>query len=306
MDACERASYYYLRTLRQKFSPDETATFEWWYQRIFELADSYLPLVAAGKVPILRKERVNDMEKETDRIAEKYPRQIETRLIRVVGKALPSFVTGTNPLLSVMLEDDMLGTLFREGLAASRVNVIMSRVIKQIVYRYPNMRILEIWGGTSSTTKGDLEALGGKCSYIFTDISTGFFESTEKSLENLVDSRVVLKPVDFEKDPAAQGFAEGSFDMIIAANVLHATRKLSETIANVRSLLRPGGFLILNEVTGDLFRMKLIMSGLPGWWAGGSDGSTPTISMDRWDSMLREGGFSGVESLKDDLNEPTK
>lgn len=307
VDACERASYYYLRTLRQKFSPDETATFEWWYQRIFEFADFYLPLAAEGRVPILRKEWANDTEEEIDAIAERYPGQIEMRLIRAVGKALPSFVTGTEPLLSVMLEDDMLGALYKEGLGAPRVNAIVSRVIKQIVHRYPNMRILEIGGGTGGTTKGVLEALDGKCSYTFTDISTGFFESTKKSLGNLAD-RVVFRPLDIEKDPASQDFVEGSYDMIIAANVLHATRKLSETIANVRSLLRPGGFLILNEVTGDLLRMRLIMSGLPGWWAGGSDGRryTPTISMDRWDSMLREGGFSGVDSFKDDLNEPTK
>lgn len=307
VDACERASYYYLRTLRQKFSPDETANFEWWYQRIFEFADFYLPLAAEGRVPILRKEWANDTEEEINAVAERYPGQIEMRLIRAVGKALPSFVTGTEPLLSVMLEDDMLGALYKEGLGAPRVNAIVSRVIKQIVHRYPNMRILEIGGGTGGTTKGVLEALDGKCSYTFTDISTGFFESTKKSLGNLAE-RVVFRPLDIEKDPASQDFVEGSYDMIIAANVLHATRKLSETIANVRSLLRPGGYLILNEVTGDLLRMRLIMSGLPGWWAGGSDGRryTPTISMDRWDSMLREGGFSGVDSFKDDLNEPTK
>ena len=308
VDACERASYYYLRTLREKFSHEETASFEWWYQRIFEFADYYLPLVAEGNEPILREEWANDTEKEIDAVAEKYPNQIEMRLIRAVGKALPAFVPGKDPLLSVMLEDDMLGTLYKEGLGAPRVNAIVSRLIKQIVHRYPNMRILEIGGGTGGTTKGVLEALDGKCSYTFTDISTGFFEMTKKSLGNLADERVIFKPLDIEKDPASQGFAEGSFDMVIAANVLHATRKLSETISNVRSLLRPGGYLILNEVTGDLLRMKLIMSGLPGWWAGGSDGRrySPTISMDRWDSMLRDRGFSGVDSFKDDLNEPTK
>lgn len=308
VDACERASYYYLRTLREKYSKDETTSFEWWYQRIFEFADYYLPLAAEGGVPILRKEWLNDTEKEVDVVAARYPNQIEMRLITAVGKALPSFVTGKEPLLSVMLEDDMLGTLYKEGLGAPRINEIVSRVIKQIVHRYPNMRILEIGGGTGGTTKSVLEVLDGKCSYTFTDISTGFFETTKQSLGDLIDGRVVFKPLDIEKDPAAQGFAEGSFDMIIAANVLHATRKLSETIANVRSLLRPGGYLILNEVTGDLLRMKLIMSGLPGWWAGGSDGRryTPTISMDRWDSILKEGGFSGVDSFKDDFKEPTK
>lgn len=308
VDALERASYYYLRTLREKFSKDETTSFEWWYQRIFEFADYFLPLAAKGDALILRKEWLNDTEQEIDAITTKYAKQIDMRLVRAVGKALPSFVTGKHPLLSVMLEDDMLGALYKEGLGASRVNVLVSRAVKQIVHRYPSMRILEIGGGTGGTTKSVLEVLDGKCSYTFTDISTGFFENTKQSLGGLVDNRVTFKVLDIEKDPAAQGFTEGSFDLIIAANVLHATRTLSETIANVRSLLRPGGFLILNEVSGDLLRMKLIMSGLPGWWAGGSDGRrySPTISMDRWDSILKEGGFSGVDHSKNDFNEPSK
>ena len=308
VDACERVAYYYLRRLREKFSKDETAVFEWWYQRLFEFADHFLSLAADGEIPIFRKEWANDTDSEIDAVAARYPDQIEMKLLRAVGKALPSFVTGKEPMLSVMLEDNMLGTFYKEGLGEPQVNGIVSRTIKQIVHRHPNMRILEIGGGTGGTTKGVLEALDGKCSYTFTDISTGFFESTKQSLGGLIDERVVFKPLDIEKDPATQGFAEGSFDMIIAANVLHATRKLSDTIANVRFLLRPGGYLILNEVTGDLLRIKLIMCGLPGWWAGGSDGRryTPTISMDRWDSMLKEGGFSGVDSFQNDLNEPTK
>lgn len=308
VDALERASYYYLRTLREKYSQDETTSFEWWYQRIFEFADFLLPLAAGGQNPSLRKEWLDDTEKEIDAITTKYTNQIDMKLIRAVGRALPSFVTGKHPLLSVMLEDDMLGAFYKEGLGASRVNAMVSRVVKQIAHRYPNMRILEIGGGTGGTTKSVLEALNGKCSYTFTDISTGFFEKTKQSLEHLVDNRVTFKVLDIEKDPAAQGFTEGSFDLVIAANVLHATQKLSETVANVRSLLRPGGYLILNEVTGDLLRTKLIMSGLPGWWAGGSDGRryAPTISMDRWNSILKEGGFSGVDHSKNDFNEPTK
>ena len=308
VDALERASYFYLRTLHEKFSKDETTSFEWWYQRIFEFADYFLPLAAKGDTLILRKEWLNDTEKEIDAITMKYTNQIDMRLIRAVGKALPSFVTGKQPLLSVMLEDDMLGALYKEGLGASRVNAMVSRVVKQIAHRHPNMRILEIGGGTGGTTKSVLEVLDGKCAYTFSDISTGFFEKTKQGLGGLADKRVTFKALDIEKDPATQGFMEGSFDLIIAANVLHATRKLSETIANVRSLLRPGGYLILNEVTGDLLRMKLIMSGLPGWWAGGSDGRryTPSVSMDRWDSILKEGGFSGVDHSQNDFNEPSK
>ena len=35
--------------------------------------------------------------------------------------------------------------------------------------------------------------------------------------------------LDIEKDPMTQGFAPQQFDLIIAANVLHATKNLHET-----------------------------------------------------------------------------
>jgi predicted TPR repeat methyltransferase len=38
-------------------------------------------------------------------------------------------------------------------------------------------------------------------------------------------------------------------DLIVAANVLHATRNLEETLAHVRELLQPGGQLLLLEAT---------------------------------------------------------
>ncbi|MFC7556565.1 class I SAM-dependent methyltransferase [Pseudoroseomonas wenyumeiae] len=47
--------------------------------------------------------------------------------------------------------------------------------------------------------------------------------------------------LDIERDPAEQGIEPGSVDLVIAANVLHATRDLSETLAHVRRMLRPGG-----------------------------------------------------------------
>ena len=55
--------------------------------------------------------------------------------------------------------------------------------------------------------------------------------------------------LDIERDPAQQGFAGRRFDVVLAANVLHATADLREVLNHVRELLVPGGLLILAEVT---------------------------------------------------------
>ena len=54
--------------------------------------------------------------------------------------------------------------------------------------------------------------------------------------------------LDIEDDPAGQGFGEQRFDVIVAANVLHATVDLRRTFDHVSRLLAPGGLLIMVEM----------------------------------------------------------
>lgn len=78
--------------------------------------------------------------------------------------------------------------------------------------------------------------------------------------------------LDISKDPINQGFEAGSYDLIIAANVLHATPRLSETLRNVHKLLTPDGHLVLDELSSTIKWLNYIMGTLPGWWLGKDDG----------------------------------
>ncbi|KAG0152624.1 hypothetical protein PDIDSM_1104, partial [Penicillium digitatum] len=173
----------------------------------------------------------------------------------------------------------------------------------------PRTQILEIGAGTGATTSSVLNAIGNAYeSYTYTDISTGFFEdATERFCEH--SQKMVFKTLDIEKPVVNQGYTERSYDIIIAANVLHATRKLDATLQNVRSLLKPGGFLVLVEVTGhEVLRLTFIMGGLPGWWLGEEDGRRlhPGITPMEWDLMLQATGFSGVDLVYHDLADGRK
>lgn len=82
-----------------------------------------------------------------------------------------------------------------------------------------------------------------------------------------------FKVLDIEKDIEMQGFAEGSFDIIIASLVLHATRDLGQMLRNVRRLLKPGGYLLLLEIAeNDQMRFGLLFGDLQGRWLGYDDG----------------------------------
>jgi hybrid polyketide synthase/nonribosomal peptide synthetase ACE1 len=150
-----------------------------------------------------------------------------------------------------------------------------------------------------------MRTIAGKfASYTFTDISSGFFEKAQEVFEGSA-SKMAFKILDIEKDISTQGFTPGAYDVIVASFVLHATRKLQETLKNVRRLMKPGGYLLLLEITNlRQSRLGFIFGSLPGWWLGADDGRrlTPLVTKPKWESLLRATGFSGIDTVTPDLD----
>jgi nucleoside-diphosphate-sugar epimerase/SAM-dependent methyltransferase len=190
----------------------------------------------------------------------------------------------------------MLDRLYVEGTGIADANLDFAFLVKQIAHRYPRMKVIEVGAGTGGTTRAVLSSLGDQyASYTYTDISAGFFEPAKAKFSQH-GGKLKFKTLNIEKDPMDQGYDEGSFDMVIASNCLHATRSLQETLRHCRRLLRPGGYLVLLEITRDHLPMQLIMGTLPGWFLGADEGRVwaPTISRDEWDALLKANIFSGV------------
>ena len=154
--------------------------------------------------------------------------------------------------------------------------------------------------GTGGATKSVLGAIGSTMSsYTYTDISVGFFTKAADVFKAYSD-KMTFKVLDIETTPAAQGYEPHSYDIIVASNVLHATGSLQKTLNHTRQLLKPGGYLMLLEITNnDPIRCSTIMGGLPGWWLGVDDGRkyAPTATPGEWHLALRKAGFGGVDAI---------
>lgn len=140
---------------------------------------------------------------------------------------------------------------------------------------------------------------GSFASYTYTDISSGFFENAQIKFEQH-RAKMIFKVLDIEKNITTQGYTPHSFDVIIASLVLHATRDLEQTMHNVRKLLKPGGRLIMLEITdNDPIRFGFIFGGLPGWWLGYDQGRrlSPCINIAEWEALMTRTGFSSIEAL---------
>jgi ubiquinone/menaquinone biosynthesis C-methylase UbiE len=172
--------------------------------------------------------------------------------------------------LEVMLEGGLLSRYYLEGLKWGRANAKLGEMVALYAHKNPRARVIEIGGGTGGATTQVLGALGREGgrdvgSYDFTDVSSGFFEAAKEKFRDW-DGVMRYKKLDIEQDPAAQGFEEGTYDVVIACQVLHATKSMENTMANVRKLLKPGGKLFMMETTKDQMDIQFVFGFLPGWW----------------------------------------
>ena len=107
--------------------------------------------------------------------------------------------------------------------------------------------------------------------------------------------------LDIEKEPQDQGYEPQSFDLIIASSVLHATRNIAETIAHVRTLLAPGGLLLLVEETRfhDYFNIVGLQEGFDRFMDEDVRQRHPFLSADGWNQALLLHGFDTVVSFNE-------
>nr|QEO74254.1 methyltransferase [uncultured bacterium] len=162
------------------------------------------------------------------------------------------------------------------------------------------LRVLEIGAGTGGTTAGLLEVLPpDRTEYVFTDISPRFTTSARDQFAEY--GFVQYRILDIERDPAAQGFAgDHPFDLVIAANVLHATEDLRRSLRHVRQLAAAGATLLLLEGTGPIRSVDLTFGLTEGWWRFADQeirSAYPLISPAEWALVLAQSGFRDAEPL---------
>ncbi|KAF2177292.1 methyltransferase domain-containing protein [Zopfia rhizophila CBS 207.26] len=155
------------------------------------------------------------------------------------------------------------------------------------------LRVLEVGAGTGGTTfkiVPVLARLGIPVVYTMSDISSVFVSAAQKKLEEY--PFVEYKVVDIEKEPDAT--LQKTQHIVLGSNVLHATRDLSISLANIRKMLRPDGFTIFHELTAQMLWADVAFGLISGWWAFEDGRQHALQSPQYWEKVLSSVGFGHV------------
>ena len=208
------------------------------------------------------------------------------------------FPNGSNELVRPVYEGNPLADLLNEVIAEAAVAYVRQRVADDPAAR---VRLLEIGAGTGATSRMVVRALepyrDAVEEYCFTDLSKAFLFAAEEELGPAAPY-LSCRLLDAERPPAEQGFELGTYDLVLATNVLHATRLMRRTVRHVKSLLRPNGLVLLNELAGDALSLHVAYGLLEGWWLHEDPDlrvpGSPGLAPESWQLVLEEAGFASV------------
>ena len=227
----------------------------------------------------------------------------ELHLLSRCGEQLSAVLRGSQEPLELLFADaDSTATaLYSDSPGAQVMNRLIAQIVQQALDQLPAERglsILEIGAGTGGATLGLLPLLPpDRTDYLFTDIGPTFLAKAQARFAAYEFVR--YQPLDIEQAPADQGFAPGQADLVIAANVLHATKDLAVTLRHVRELLQPGGQLVLLEGTTPSRWVDLTFGLTDGWWRfADARLDHPLLTAPQWQALLQAHGFPVVDLIE--------
>ena len=252
------------------------------HKECFTWLQSQLQLANNGKLrPNSTKWTLDDDSERRRRIDEAAKASVNGEMVCQLVPHLALMLRRDTPPLELMMENKLLYKYYSNMLKAERSFQHAASLLRRLLHKNPRSRILEIGGGTGGETRYALKALGTTQTggpmaslYHFTDISAVFFERAAAEFAEWSEIMQYSK-FDAEKDPASQLLENGSYDTVIACQVLHATKSMINTMANVRKLLKPGGKILMVEITQDQMDVQFVFGLLPGWWLSEEDEGNP-------------------------------
>ena len=260
----------------------------------------------SAEFEVCREPAADDVPARQAALAASFPAyEAEVALLGRCGPALAEALRGHRDPLELVFPGGVLTTatqLYEQSPVARAHNTLLGLVTAAVVERMPTprrIRVLEVGAGTGGSTGFVLPTLPPeRTDYLFTDISKAFVVKAAEKFRRYPFVR--YRVLDIERPSTPQGFAEDRFDLVIAANVLHATRDLRQALRNVQDLLAPNGVMILLEMIAAQRDVDLVFGLMEGWWRFADRDLRPRYPLlpsSRWVALLDELKFRDAVAI---------
>ncbi len=231
-------------------------------------------------------------------------------LVDATLRALPEILSGRRLATDVVFPDGSMALVecvYRDNPVSDHFNEALADCVDAHLDARlrdapdATVRILEIGAGTGGTSVSVFRRLrryaAQVAEYCYTDLSKAFLFHAEAAY-GPAHPYLTYRTLDIGAPLAAQGIALAGYDLVIATNVLHATPDVRRSVRNAKAALRPGGLLLLNELSDKRLYSHLTFGLLDGWWlyedpALRIEGS-PVLAPDTWRFVLEQEGFRAV------------
>ena len=228
--------------------------------------------------------------------------------------ALPEVLTGIKGHMDVMFPNgsvELVEKTYKGNKIVDYYNYTIAQIVKSYIRKRieqdpsTKIRILEVGAGTGGTSQFVLEAIEDfgrrdQIDYLYTDISLAFTQLGERTFGKKYPF-VGFKLLDLERIPEEQNFEPNSIDIVFASHVIHATRRIGDTLNNIKRLIKANGLLIMNEITEVQPFLTLTFGLTDGWWLFEDEENrlkgSPLISKERWKKLLENSGFRKTEVI---------
>ncbi|KAI0917773.1 Type I Iterative Polyketide synthase (PKS) [Taiwanofungus camphoratus] len=186
-----------------------------------------------------------------------------------VANAQQDISSSSTAAVDALFSDDIMSHIYEIppfcGPVFSQVAAEFVTLVRQIVAAGKRVvRVLEVGAGTGRLTTLLGQALVDAnlsdihIDYVCTDVSISLAQEATSRTPWMTVTPLAL---DITVPVASQNVDPASFDIITAFDVIHAAPRVDEALKFLRSLLVPGGYLVVIELDGEIFK-------------SGADGST--------------------------------
>lgn len=278
------------------------------------LLSHYTSYLAIGKkFDALKKIKTSTSQDiKWEHLQKEYPEfDAQISLAKNCGDNLAKVLKGdVNPLDILFPNGDLslLTDLYEKSPGAVVMNDLLShsfdRLLSDLDPKTP-IKILELGAGTGGTTSHILKVISQhnlNYEYHFTDISQHFLNEAKDKFSDVENMTYRLVNIEDEIDDEDKE----SFDIVIAANVLHATQRMDNTLKNVNSLIKPEGSIFLLEATESAVWLDMVFGMMSGWWQVKDPyrKGYPLMSIRQWHSCLDKAGLTQSAILTGEISLP--